>query len=126
MITNPPSVTNDASIAFQLLFGELRVLFTGDAEHGSEYRQVRYGELLQADIIKVPHHGSRTSSTPRFVEWVQPDWAVISVGRGNKFRHPARTTVARYENAHASVLRTDVDQAVIFQSDGKNIWLTDN
>ncbi|MCF7840621.1 MAG: DNA internalization-related competence protein ComEC/Rec2 [Candidatus Marinimicrobia bacterium] len=125
VVTNPPSITNDASIVFQLLFGELRVLFTGDAEHGSEYRQVRYGELLRADIIKVPHHGSRTSSTPRFVEWVQPDWAVISVGKGNKFRHPAKTTVTRYENTHVSVLRTDVNQAVIFQSDGKNIWLVE-
>lgn len=124
VVTNPPSVTNDASITFQLLYGELRVFYTGDAEHGSEFRQTRYGELLKADIIKVPHHGSRTSSTPTFVDWVQPDWAVISVGRGNKFRHPAKATIARYANAHATILRTDRDQAVIFQSDGENIWLT--
>ncbi|MCF7796194.1 MAG: DNA internalization-related competence protein ComEC/Rec2 [Lentisphaeria bacterium] len=123
VITNPPSVTNDASITFQLLFGELRVIFTGDAEHGSEYRQTRYKDLLRADIIKVPHHGSRTSSTSDFVNWVQSDWAVISVGRGNKFRHPASVTVARYEQLPATVLRTDIHQAVIFQSDGEKIWL---
>lgn len=123
IIANPPSSTNDYSIVVQTLYGENRILYSGDAEAGSETRQSHFDSLLKSDLIKVPHHGSLTSSTSEFLNKVEPQWAVISVGKRNKFRHPAKSTVERYMQIGANIKRTDLDQAVIFEMDGKDIWL---
>ena len=122
-ITNPPSSTNDYSIVVQTLYGTNRFLFSGDAEAGSETRQAHFDTLLKSDLIKVPHHGSLTSSTGQFLNKVKPQWAVISVGRRNKFRHPAKTTVERYQQLGVNIKRTDQDQAVIMEMDGTDFWL---
>jgi len=104
---------NDASVVLEVVWNRRRVLFTGDIERGAE-RSVLTGGLVGADVtvVKVPHHGSRTSSTPAFVETTAPDVAVISVGAANRYGHPSADVVARWRAAGACVLRTDLCGAV--------------
>jgi len=114
---------NNSSIVFQLRYGKTRFLFTGDAEAPSEQIMRPYGAFLQSDWLKAGHHGSRTSSSAAFIELVRPHWAVISVGRGNKFRHPSRENIRRFARHGIQVLRTDRVGAVCFVSDGKQVRL---
>ena len=84
---------------------------------------IRWGERLQADVLKVPHHGSQTSSQAEFIDAVKPQLAVISVGAFNTFRHPALEILTRYKNRGAKVLRTDQHGAILLHSNGKTIYL---
>ena len=87
---------NDNSFVMRLSYGRRSVLFVGDAEHEAEDALVAMGAHLRADVLKVGHHGSRTSSTEPFLRAVQPSLAVASQGRGNNFGHPHEDVVARY------------------------------
>jgi competence protein ComEC len=112
----PPGLSvNDASLVLRVAFGGRAVLFAGDLEADGEGELAgrrAVGQRVAADVLKVPHHGSRTSSTPELVQAVAPDLAVISLGWRNRFHFPAPEVVARYEDAGARVLRTDRDGAV--------------
>ena len=77
--------------------------------------------LLQADVLKVPHHGSRTSSTEEFLMAVQPVFAVISAGFENSYGHPHPTVVERLREHHAEVLRTDLDGLITIRTDGRRL-----
>ncbi len=77
---------------------------------------------MRARLLKVGHHGSRTSTSPEFLRAVSPEWAVISVGTGNRFGHPDPATVERIERAGASVFRTDRDGAVLFRRRRDGTW----
>lgn len=105
---DPVSGHNDNSLVIRLdAFGR-RVLFTGDIEReGEDLLVARWGTELHADIVKVPHHGSRSSSTPAFVAATTPVVAVISCGVANRFGFPATSVVARWRRAGARVLQTD-------------------
>jgi len=110
---------NEQSVVIEFRYGTTSALFTGDAEKGAEaIISDRYGDFLDADILKAGHHGSSTSSTPGFVSKVTPEVAVISVGEGNLYGHPSRAVVGRYEEMGSRVERTDLGGAVIFESDG--------
>jgi len=113
---------NDASSVLLVRVGDVRMLFTGDAEAGEEDWLLRQqAHLLDADILKVGHHGSSTSSTPQFLAAVTPRLALVSVGAGNVYRHPS-TAVLRSLAAHgAIVLRTDQEGSVIIRTDGRKI-----
>ena len=76
---------------------------------------------LQSDLLKVAHHGSATSSTAEFVRAVRPQWAVISVGRGNSFGHPRKETLERMEEEGVFTYRTDRNGAVTFYLDGHSV-----
>ena len=102
---------NDQSLVMAFGFAGRRVLFTGDIEARAESR-VAVLEDVRADVLKVPHHGSRTSSTEPFLGAVRPALAVASVGLDNHFRHPAADVVARYEVLGIRLLRTDREGAV--------------
>jgi competence protein ComEC len=104
---------NDYSIVMKIKWHEQAVLLCGDAEEKAEKAMLRYGDFLHANIIKVPHHGSSTSSTQEFVNLVQPQLAVISVGANNKFHHPAPTTIERYRAMPSQVHRTDESGALV-------------
>lgn len=108
--TNDPVVThNDNSLVVRLEAYGRSILFTGDIEReGEELLIARHGAMLGADVIKVPHHGSRTSSTPALAAATAPALAVISCGAGNRFGFPAPEVVTRWQAAGARVLRTDV------------------
>lgn len=115
-----PANVNDVSIVLQMFYGSTTILFTGDAEHDVEKDQLRFGGLLNSDIIKVPHHGSKTSSTDRYVAYVKPKIALISLGKKNKYKHPAPSTLAKYEDLGTRIHRTDLEGAVIYRSDGQS------
>lgn len=104
---------NDYSIVMKVKYFDQALLLCGDAEETAEKSLLRYRDFLRANIIKVPHHGSSTSSTLEFLQQVQPQLAVISVGANNKFRHPSPVTIERYCTIQARVYRTDESGALI-------------
>jgi beta-lactamase superfamily II metal-dependent hydrolase len=118
----PADNVNNSSVVFMLVHGAVSILFTGDAELESESRLVRrYGGFLRANLLKVGHHGSSTSSTPGFRSAVSPDIAVISVGVKNRYRHPSPDVLAGYLEQRTQVLRTDEDGAIVFETDGSDL-----
>ncbi len=98
---------NNSSLVFKIASGGASVLFTGDIEEEAEHDLLHLGAWLKSDIMKVPHHGSRTSSSREIINVVQPRIAVATVGRDNPFHHPHEETVSRYENADVRFIRTD-------------------
>ena len=116
---------NDNSIVLQLRLGSRSALLVGDAERETEARLVAtYGTSLKADLLKVGHHGSRTSSTPAFLAAVAPEVAIISSGVRNRFGHPARVTLDALASRSIDVRRTDRKGAIVFWTDGKTFGLT--
>ena len=104
---------NDASVVTRLRIGRRRALLTGDVERTAEALLLTGGRPLNAEVLKVPHHGSGTSTTGRFLDAVSPRVAVVSVGEGNRFGHPSPLVLSRLEAAGAFLFRTDRDGAVI-------------
>jgi competence protein ComEC len=113
--------SNDDSLVLRLQWGAVRLLLPGDIERRTENRLVADdGAELAADFLKVPHHGSRTSSTEVFLEQVHPHWAVVSAGADNPYGHPAPEVLARYRQLGIAVWRTDRDGAVTVVTDGRH------
>lgn len=118
---------NDASVVLRLAYGQNAFLFTGDVEAEAEQRVLaRYGALLPSDVIKVAHHGSRTSSTPAFVEHAAPDtaratMAVVSVGASSLFGLPNEEVLLRWQARGASVWTTVRQGALWLRSDGRTV-----
>lgn len=111
---------NNGSVVLKVLYGKVKVLLTGDAEEPSEEQMLLlYDGFLESDLIKVGHHGSKTSSEERFVGSVRPQYAAISVGALNKFGHPSMDVVARYQTRGTVVGRTDEKGALMFETDGE-------
>ena len=98
---------NENSIVVMLRADGFRELFMGDAGEASEARLLSSGTDLQADVLKVGHHGSQYASTPPFIAAVHPQVAIISVGRHNTFGHPGPSTLATLERAEATIYRTN-------------------
>lgn len=111
---------NDNSIVLKIKFGKVAFLFTGDAENEAEDFMIRAGRDLKAAVLKVPHHGSDTSSTEDFIDAVDPEAAVISVGRNNKFGLPTSATVAKYRSRDLKLMRTDQHGDITFTTDGEH------
>lgn len=113
---------NEHSLVLELIYGETEFLFTGDAGTEQEERLLdAFGKLLDTDVLKVGHHGSRTSSGMEFLQTATPDKAIISLAERNKFRHPHRQAVNRLGSTKADLLFTSRERAIILESDGKNI-----
>lgn len=115
--------TNNASLVLRLSHGDMDVLFSGDIEAKGESLVLATGKELRSEILKVPHHGSRSSSTAAFVQAVSPQLALASLGRHNRFGFPAPEIVERYLVRRTLLLRTDQVGAVTVVSDGKRYWL---
>jgi competence protein ComEC len=113
--------TNNTSIVLSVQFGENRFLFTGDMERDAENDMLDTGVNVKADVLKVGHHGSETSTGYRFLYEVDPTYAVISVGKDNSYGHPHEEPMSRLRDADVTVYRTDEMGTVIAVSDGKNI-----
>lgn len=120
--------TNDTSLVLRVELGDTAFLFTGDMETTAETDLLDYWEdapeLLKADVLKVGHHGSDTSTGYRFVYQVEPEYAVISVGAGNSYGHPNEAPLSRLNQAGAMVLRTDELGTIQAVSDGETVTLT--
>lgn len=112
---------NDASLVLRLTYGEVSFLFCGDVESTGEQEILKNGGNLQSTVIKVPHHGSKSSSTPNFLESVGPRFAVFTVRGGARPRLPSPAVLQRYEAMGAKVFRSDRDGAITFVTDGKDL-----
>jgi competence protein ComEC len=117
---------NNGSVVFILKYGDTDFLFTGDAEKESEEIMVRqYSDFLKTDVLKVAHHGSITSTTIPFAIRNKPGIAVISCGKFNKFNHPSDIVLNRLERSGTKIYRTDLDAAIVMESDGIKIDIID-
>ncbi|ETT45686.1 putative S-layer protein [Paenibacillus sp. FSL R7-269] len=114
---------NDWSAVLKVTFKSNSFLFTGDAEKASESDMLADGTSLRADVLKVGHHGSNSSTSKPFLDAVKPSYAVISVGKNN-YGHPDSGILSRLKNANASVLRTDQKGTITAISDGNKITFT--
>ena len=113
---------NNFAVVTKITYKDVSLLFTGDIEKKAEELLVNTYQLkLKAKILKVAHHGSKTSSTDKFLDAVNPLIAVISVGEENPFHMPSKYVLKRLFERHISVLRTDRDGAIMITTDGKHI-----
>jgi competence protein ComEC len=112
---------NDNSFVIRLAVGERAYLFTGDAEHEAEEALLARGAPLRADFLKVGHHGSRTSSTPAFLDAVRPQVATMGTGVRNRFGHPHLPTLEKLSARSIAALRSDRHGAVRLTTDGKTL-----
>lgn len=116
---------NDYSVVIKLTYGETDFIFMGDAEALSEEEILAAGEDVSADVLKCGHHGSSSSSSPDFVEAVDPQYAVISCGVDNSYGHPDSETLSVLDSFGITVLRTDKQGTITIESDGNNIIYKD-
>jgi competence protein ComEC len=114
---------NNTSLVLRLVWGDVSFLLTGDIEAAAEQSFVESGMDLRSTVFKVPHHGSKTSSSEAFLDAVQPSIAVVSAGQGNQFGHPAEEVVDRLREV-AVVATTSEVGAVRFETDGKRLWVS--
>ncbi|MBU2109914.1 MBL fold metallo-hydrolase [Patescibacteria group bacterium] len=116
--------TNMASVVARLVYRESEFLFTGDSPRSIEQYLVSIGkENLQSDILKISHHGSDTSTSEMFLGYVDPEYAVISVGKDNKYGHPRQEVLDLLNQFDVKILRTDESGTIKIKSDGENIIL---
>ena len=115
--------SNDSSIVVMLEYGEHKFLFTGDIGQKAEGKLVSEGADLACDVLKVGHHGSKTSSTAAFLAATGAKYAVICVGAGNSYGHPTSVALNNLAAAGMAVARTDLHGNVIFTTDGETLVL---
>jgi len=124
---------NENAVALKLTYKKFSILFTGDTGHEAEKRLLaRYGAVRVADfpqaslrstILKVGHHGSRYSSSPEFLQAVNPRIALISCGKNNRYKHPHQSTLRLLQQQGIKTYRTDKSGAVIIKTNGKRVWV---
>ena len=114
-------VRNDDSIVLEVRWHEVSILLTGDIGKAVERTIASAIPSSPLRVLKVPHHGSLTSSSPEFLRAIRPEIAVFSAGRANHFGHPAREVLQRYRDIGAAIFRTDQDGAVSLDTDGHSI-----
>jgi len=115
----PLRIRNEDSVVLDVALGEVHLLLTGDVVGESE----RVLQVPRALVVKVPHHGSRSSSAPEFVARAAPRLALVSAGAHNPFGHPHAEVLERYRRSGALVLRTDRDGTLEVATDGQRIWV---
>ncbi|MBN1348815.1 DNA internalization-related competence protein ComEC/Rec2 [candidate division KSB1 bacterium] len=118
---NAKDSENNNSLVMRILYGQTSFLFTGDIEAEAESYLKSFGQLLKSEVLKVPHHGSASSSTIEFLRCVSPEYAIVSAGEFNRFDHPSPSTLERYRRWNIQVIQTSRNGAVIFESNGKQI-----
>ncbi len=126
--TASPWSVNDRSVVLRLEYGRRSALLTGDISEVVEERLVASGAELRSDVLKVPHHGSDSSSSPAFLARIRPRVALIGVGADNRFDHPRPIVLERLASladGPASVRRTDQDGELRMTTDGRDWWLRD-
>lgn len=117
----PNGDIHDQMIVSKLNYGKTMFLFTGDMEKNLEnYLTTFEKENLKSDVLKVGHHGSKTSSSENFLGWVSPKYAIISVGEKNKYGHPHKEILDRLEKFGIKIFRTDLNSMIKIKSDKEN------
>ena len=117
---------NNDSLVLRIQYGKHTFLLTGDMEKQMEAQLFADGKLSRIDVLKVPHHGSKTSSTDLFLDAVRPSFAIISDGFENSFHHPHPSVLERLTEHHATILRTDQMGLITIRSDGQRLSLETN
>lgn len=117
---------NNASAVLKLTYGEVSFLFTGDIEADAEKAMLDNRIDLKTTVLKIPHHGSSTSSTPRFVSATSPEIAIISLGKENEYGHPHDNIVKRYNAKGVKMYRTDECGTITVTTDGKDYYVEGN
>jgi competence protein ComEC len=112
---------NNDSLVLRVVMGEKAFLFTGDLEKKGEALIMTEGIDLRSDVVKVAHHGSKTSSIAAFVSAARPSWAVISVGRTSMFGHPHQEVVERWRASGAEVMTTGEKGTISVITDGREL-----
>ena len=112
---------NEISNVYRVGYGNVSFLITGDLITENESEILREGINVESTVLKVAHHGSKTSSGEEFLKAVNAKCAVISVGYGNNFGHPRREVLNKLENLNVRIFRTDIDGLIKFQTDGKKL-----
>ncbi len=116
--------TNDASIVMKLVYGETSVMLQGDSPLKiEEYLISKNSEILESDILKTGHHGSRTSTGESYVKAVSPKWAVVTAGEDNSYGHPHQEVVDTLNKYEVQILGTYDRGRIVFESDGKDFVL---
>ena len=109
---------NNYSIVLKITYGNVSFLYTGDAESLSEEEIT---SDVSADILKVGHHGSDTSTSDEFLARVNPSYVIISVGANNSYNHPSASTIEKLEKYTNNIYRTDINGSIIVRTNGINI-----
>jgi competence protein ComEC len=112
---------NDDSLVLALTYGRHRFLLTGDIGPAVEQQLLAAGMLDEVDVLKVAHHGGKTSTTSAFLDVARPLFAIISAGHGNLYGHPNPAVLDRLYGMGTRIFRTDVDGRTTFRSDGKRL-----
>lgn len=116
---------NNNSLVMRLVYGDMRFLLAGDIEAAAENYLIRRAVPLQSQVLKVAHHGSKSSTTAAFLRAAQPQWAVISAGADNSYGHPHPTVMARLENqlSPEAIYQTAQQGNIHFSTDGQRLWV---
>lgn len=112
---------NNQSIGLRVSFGDTDIVLAGDAEEKAERQMLFSGLDLEAEIYKVAHHGSDTSTSEDFLEEINPQYAIISVGKDNSYGHPTKSVIQRLEKKKIEVHRTDEEGNIVLSTDGNNV-----
>ncbi|MGI8639362.1 MAG: ComEC/Rec2 family competence protein [Pyrinomonadaceae bacterium] len=121
---SPDAVSdNNHSVVLRVIYGERKILLTGDIEKETESNLLNAPEFLQADVVKAAHHGSRTSSTQGFIEATRAKLVVIPVGRESPFGHPHKEVLERWTNSGAKIVTTGMRGTVSISTDGKDLQM---
>lgn len=112
---------NNQSVVARLSYGETSFLLTGDAETDTEEDIFFHGAMLESTVLKISHHGAGTGSSKFFLDQVDPQFAVISVGKNNRYNHPNPEVIQTLDELEIPILRTDISGSLHFISDGQNV-----
>jgi len=124
LINQPTENLNETSVVIQLAYNDIKILFTGDLEALGEAEIIKSSVFnLKSNVLKLGHHGSDTSSSLEFLQAVNPEFAVISVGQDNKFGHPSVRIIKKLERQNIKILRTDLSGDIGLATNGQTIWL---
>ncbi len=120
-VLNNSDKSNELSIVIKIVYFDTDFLFTGDIGMDVERMLTEYGDFLKSSVLKVAHHGSKYSTSSDFISKVKPEYAVISLSEYNIYNFPDSSVISRLNKHNAEVIRTDVNGAAVFTSNGKNL-----
>ena len=124
VVGDNPKNPHDDGVVIILKYDELEVMLTGDMEAKVERRLILAGEDLDSDVLKVGHHGSKTSSSEEFLSAVSPEVAIIQVGAKNRYGHPSPEVLSRLEDFGIEYYRNDINGDILLKSDGKQFLVS--
>lgn len=113
---------NNQSVVMMVSFNQLDILLTGDLETSGEQALLRKNLINEVEVLKVGHHGAKTSTSPEFIAKTSPEISVISVGKNNRYGHPNAEVITQLEESGSLILRTDQVSTFTLSSDGRTIW----